>query len=101
MGARSKGTGPVANKNHYQLKDILMIKLHPETAKEIAQLINDINVADLMHRNENNVKKRIYWQAKEFKAIIKLTEDYGIPHITYPQAIEYMKKDMYANATLI
>ena len=78
-----------------------MIKLHPETAKEIAQLINDINVADLMHRNENNVKKRIYWQAKEFKAIIKLTEDYGIPHITYPQAIEYMKKDMYANATLI
>ena len=101
MGARSKGTGPIANENHYQLKDILMIKLHPETAKEIAQLINDIDVSDLMRQGEGDVNKRLYWHAKEFKAIIKLTEDYGIPHVSYSQAIRCMKKDMYANATLI
>ena len=80
--------------------EITMIKLHPETAKEIAKLINKINVSALMNRDAENTKKRIYWQSEEFKAIIKLTEDYGIPHVTYSQAIKCMKTDMYANAKL-
>ena len=64
---------PTTNKG-----EITMIKLHPETAKEIAKLINKINVSDLMNRDAENTKKRIYWQSEEFKAIIKLTEDYGM-----------------------
>ena len=77
-----------------------MIKLHPETAQEIANLITSIACADIMYRDEGNTRKRLYWMAKEFKAVIKLTEEYGIPHKYYNHAVESMKKDMYANATL-
>jgi len=74
-----------------------MIKLHPETAQAIATLINQIDVAVIMARDEDTS----YWMAKEFKAIIRLTEDYGIPHTSYDHAIRCMKMDMYANATLL
>jgi hypothetical protein len=77
-----------------------MIKLHPETAQEIANLITSIACADIMYKNEGNTRKRLYWMAKEFKAVIKLTEDYGIPHNNYDHAIRCMKQVMYANATL-
>ena len=74
-----------------------MIKLHPETAQAIATLINQIDVSVIMARDEDTS----YWMAKEFKAIIRLTEDYGIPHTSYDHAIRCMKMDMYANATLL
>ena len=74
-----------------------MIKLHPETAQAIANLINQIDVAEIMARDEDTS----YWMAKEFKAIIRLTEDYGIPHTSYDHAVRCMKMDMYANATLL
>lgn len=74
-----------------------MIKLHPETAQAIATLINQIDVAVIMARDEDTS----YWMAKEFKAIIRLTEDYGIPHTSYDHAVRCMKMDMYANATLL
>ena len=75
--------------------------IKPETAQDIASLINEIDVAVLIRsNNENNTDKCGYWMAKEFKAIIKLTEDYGIPHASYDQAIRCMQKDMYANASL-
>ena len=77
-----------------------MIKLHPETAQEIANLICAIDAASIMYANEDSTTKRLYWSAKEFKAIITLTEDYGIPHNTYDQAIRCMEMDMYANAKL-
>tara|TARA_R110002074_G_scaffold376750_1_gene553894 strand:+ start:240 stop:473 length:234 start_codon:yes stop_codon:yes gene_type:complete len=77
-----------------------MIKLHPETAQEIANLITAIDCAVLMYRDEDNTRKRLYYMAKEFKAIIKLTEEYGIPHNCYDQAIRCMEQDMYANASL-
>jgi len=38
--------------------------------------------------------------SKKFKAIISLTENYGIPHSNYNLAVKNMKLDMYANATL-
>jgi hypothetical protein len=38
--------------------------------------------------------------AKEFKAIIKLTEEYGIPHDGYDTAKRCMEQDCYANAKL-
>ena len=75
-----------------------MIKLHPETAQEIADLITAIDCAVLMYRDDP--KNRSYWLAKEFKAVIKLTEEYGIPHNGYDQAIRCMEQDMYANASL-
>ena len=75
-----------------------MIKLHPETAQEIANLITEIDCAVIMYRDEPN--NRSYWLASEFKAVIKLTEEYGIPHNGYEQAKGCMKQDMYANATL-
>jgi hypothetical protein len=77
-----------------------MIKLHPETAEAIAGLILKIDVARIMQRNPAYSSDRIYWMADEYKEIIKLTEEYGIPHNLYDTAIEGMKKDLFANATL-
>ena len=76
-----------------------MIKLHPESAQAIANLITSINVNSTMHRDAEDDKKA-YWLAEEFKDIIKLTEEYGIPHNSYAQAIRCMKEDMFANASL-
>ena len=77
-----------------------MIKLHPETAEAIASLICSIDVARIMHLTPENSRHRAYWMAEEYKEIIKLTEEYGIPHNRYNTAIEGMKKDLFANATL-
>ena len=78
-----------------------MIKLHPETAQAIASLITAIDSAGIMYTGECDTATYTYYLAKEFKAIIELTENYGIPHVGYAQAVESMKKDMYANASLI
>ena len=80
-----------------------MIKLHPETAQEIADLICRIDVAEIMRscaNNKNDLKARFYWMADGYKAVIKLTEEYGIPHNTYKTAVDAMKDDSFANATL-
>tara|TARA_R110002153_G_scaffold62892_1_gene168970 strand:+ start:328 stop:564 length:237 start_codon:yes stop_codon:yes gene_type:complete len=77
-----------------------MIKLHPETAQAIASLINTIDASAVMCTRENDTDKGCYWLASEFKAIITLTEDYGIPHSGYAQAVKGMQMDMYANASL-
>ena len=75
-----------------------MIKLHPETAKEIANLITAIDVAKIMQRDRPD--DALYWMADGYKAIIELTEKYGIPHNLYSLAIKTMKDDLFANATL-
>ena len=77
-----------------------MIRLHPETAQEIATLINQIDVAVLMRKAYFSTDKCSYWMAEEFKAIITLTEEYGIPHVNYDHAVASMKIGQYANATL-
>ncbi len=77
-----------------------MIKLHPETAEAIATLINRLDVKEMMYQQAGNGDERIYWQASKMKVIIELTEKYGIPHPCYDIAIETMKKEIYANATL-
>ena len=77
-----------------------MIKLHPETAQAIAALINTIDASVVMYTRENDTDKGCYWMANEFKAIITLTEEYGIPHTGYARAVKGMKMDMYASATL-
>ena len=77
-----------------------MIKLHPETAQAIATLINEIDLAKYMRKNNTSVKENSYYIAKGFKAIIKLTEDYGIPHVNYDHAVRSMKIEQFANATL-
>tara|TARA_B110000902_G_C14234501_1_gene560133 strand:+ start:959 stop:1189 length:231 start_codon:yes stop_codon:yes gene_type:complete len=76
-----------------------MIKLHPETAQAIATLITSIDVARIMKR-DCGFKKEAYWMADEYRAIIQLVEEYGIPHNCYDIAIKGMKKDLFANATL-
>ena len=78
-----------------------MIKLHPETAQAIATLINTIDAAGIMYTGDCDTATFSYYMAKEFKAIITLTEDYGIPHTSYDHAVRCMKMDMYANATLL
>ena len=80
-----------------------MIKLHPETAQQIADLICRIDVAEIMRscaNNKNDLKARFYWMADGYKAVIKLTEEYGIPHNTYRTAVDAMKDDLFAKATL-
>lgn len=83
-------------------------KVHPETAQAIANLINSINVSKIwlahcMQQGPNGVVNRnaIYWQAQEFKDIIRLTEEYGIPHTCYALAVSCMAEEKYANAKLI
>jgi len=77
-----------------------MIKLHPETGQAIATLINTIDASVIMYTGECDTATFCYYMANEFKAIITLTEEYGIPHTGYAQAVKGMKMDMYANATL-
>jgi len=77
-----------------------MIRLHPETAEAIATLINSLDCNEMMYQQADNVDECIYWQASKMKAIIELTEEYGIPHCSYDIAIEKMKNEIYANATL-
>jgi hypothetical protein len=78
-----------------------MIRLHPETGTEIATLINTIDASEIMlKKSSTDLIEQIYWMSKKFKAIISLTENYGIPHSNYNLAVKNMKLDMYANATL-
>ena len=77
-----------------------MIKLHPETGQAIATLINTIDASVIMYTGECDTATFCYYMANAFKAIITLTEEYGIPHTGYAQAVKGMKMDMYANATL-
>jgi hypothetical protein len=78
-----------------------MIRLHPETGAEIANLINTIDASEIMLRKSGtDLIEQMYWMSKKFKAIISLTENYGIPHSNYNLAVKNMKLDMYANATL-
>tara|TARA_R100001369_G_scaffold62608_1_gene89585 strand:- start:469 stop:717 length:249 start_codon:yes stop_codon:yes gene_type:complete len=80
-----------------------MIKLHPETAQAIADLILDISVSKILQRSSAEERKwsnDTYWKAEEYRAIIKLTEGYGIPHNLYERAVYQMGEDIYKNATL-
>ena len=77
-----------------------MIKLHPETAKEIAQLFNCVSVSEMLANDATDVDERIYWRARKYKTIIEITEKYHIPHCLYDNAIETMKDDLYINAKL-
>ena len=73
-------------------------KVHPETAKSIANLITSINVNNIMR--ESDGKNSTYWLAQEFKNIIRLTEEYGIPHNNYAVAVACMTEERFANAKL-
>tara|TARA_B110000977_G_scaffold191509_1_gene263716 strand:+ start:1334 stop:1561 length:228 start_codon:yes stop_codon:yes gene_type:complete len=75
-----------------------MIKLHPETAQAIADLICKIDVARIMARD--CPEDSAYWLADRYNGIIELAEKYGIPHSNYDLAVDAMKKDLFANATL-
>ena len=77
-------------------------KVHPETAQAIANLINSINANKIMQERVHGVVNRnaTYWQAQEFKDIIRLTEEYGIPHTCYALAVSCMAEERYANAKL-
>ena len=79
-------------------------KVHPETAKAIANLINSIDVNKFMQEGPNGWdvnRNATYWQAQQFKDIIRLTEEYGIPHTCYALAVSCMAEEKYANAKLI
>ena len=73
-------------------------KVHPETAKAIANLITSINVNNIMR--DSDVDNQTYWLAEEFKDIIQLTEEYGIPHNNYALAVACMAEERFANAKL-
>tara|TARA_R110002167_G_scaffold6707_1_gene31555 strand:+ start:101 stop:337 length:237 start_codon:yes stop_codon:yes gene_type:complete len=77
-----------------------MIKLHPETAQSIANLINTMDVAELMHTDEPNIDNRLYWQATGFNAAITLHDDYGIEVSMYEQSKRNMKLPLYRDAKL-
>ena len=79
----------------------IMIKLHPETAQAIANLINRIDVAKLQRKRQSDPDRVSYYMAEEFKAIIELTEEYGIPHVNYEHSVDCMKIGQYANAKLL
>ncbi len=77
-------------------------KVPPKTAQEIANLINSINANKIMQQGPNGVVNRnaTYWLAQEFKDIIRLKEEYGIPHTCYDFAVSCMAEKRFANAKL-
>ena len=78
-----------------------MIKLHPETGQAIAKLINKIDASKIMHSELiEDHGNNCYWMRNRFRAIVALTEEYGIPHVGYDIAVRELKLDRYKNAKL-
>ena len=74
-----------------------MIKLHPETAQQIATLINSTRVNNSMAIDD--AKNTAYWMASEYRNIIELAEEFGIILPSYGLAKENLEKPHYRDAT--
>jgi hypothetical protein len=66
---------PNANENHYHLGVTSMIKLHSDTAADIAELINDIQVSLMMIQDGYT---RELWTINMAEAIQDLGDKFGI-----------------------
>ena len=79
-----------------------MIKLHPDTAQSISDLINTRAVSRIMTDSEHNTStdERNYWLAQGFKADIELGDDFGIITANYEQAVRCMSLSAYKDASL-
>jgi len=77
-----------------------MIKLHPDTATNIANLINDMDVADIMYKDEDNVDNRFFWHSEGYRAAITLHDEYGIEVSMYKQSKRNMALPLYRDAKL-
>jgi hypothetical protein len=74
-----------------------MIKLHPETAQQIADLFTGITVSKMMANDSDSVA---FWMADEYRKIIKLADKFGIILPTYDLARENLEKPHFKNAVL-
>jgi len=80
-----------------------MTKLDTKTAQAIANLIDSIETNNIMRemaRERQEYGSESFWLAQEFKDIIRLKEEYGIPHTNYDWAVTCMAKEIFANAKL-
>ena len=74
------------------------MKLHNETAEQIAKIINSINVHK--HLADTDLDNSAYWMAKECQDIIKLADRFNIILPCYEQSVRMLKMSLYKDATL-
>lgn len=76
-----------------------MIKLHPETTAGIASIINRMNVCQMMAEGSSGTNN-FYWMAEEYRAMVKMYDQFGIELACYTQAKENLEKEYYRDAFL-
>jgi len=74
------------------------MKLHDETAKQIASMFNSVVVNKLLAESDED--NAVFWMAEEYKKIIQLAETFNIILPTYDLAVRNLKRSIYKNATL-
>ncbi len=74
------------------------MKLHDETAKQIASMFNSITVNN--HMAASDEYNAAYWMAEEYKKIIELAETFNIFLPTYDLAVRNLNQHPYKNAEL-
>ena len=74
------------------------MKLHDETAKQIASMFNSV----VVNRNlaESDEANTVFWMAEEYRKIIELAETFNIFLPTYDLAVGNLKLPIYKNAEL-
>jgi len=74
------------------------MKLHDETAKQIASIFNSIRVNQVLA--EDDQKNAAFWMAEEYRKIIELAETFNIFLPTYDLAVRNLNQRPYKNAEL-
>lgn len=74
------------------------MKLHDETAKQIASLFNSILVNQML--TASDPKNSAFWMAEEYKKIIELAETFNIFLPTFDLAARNLNQYPYKNAEL-
>lgn len=76
-----------------------MIKLHQETTAGISSLINRMNVCQMM-ADDSSGTNTFYWMAEEYRAIVKMFDQFGIELACYNHAKENLEREYYRDAFL-
>jgi len=73
-----------------------MIKLHPETAQEIADLFSRIESSEMLAKDD--AVNTAYWLARRYKSIIEMADKFGLFLNTYDLAVEALQNPIFRDA---
>jgi len=74
------------------------MKLHDETANQVASIFNSICVNQGLAADDQ--KNATFWMAEEYRKIIELAETFNIFLPTYDLAVRNLTKSLYKNSEL-